>query len=319
LKSDSPGDFDLRHPFKRKGGVEDLDGQWPLTNHSGWGALKTMEDCYDIWATMGDTEGEINLYAADGTRIVGYVHNHQASGDHLTQVWSTEAVDGYKVGAVRVVHGPKPLAEKKDQEVLKGLEWAHYALCEVSLAGKGPFAIQAFFHHPQTKGIILPPHMDQASDSLNIPVGMAVDSVRLWVFGTWFIACATHADVKRCVESGGTTPPWSIYQMPADVGGYDPKAKAPLGLRDLAACDDETLTAIFQDKDGNRRIITATTRFAPGKPIILEGGKTDPRGNVTPTHGWVMDKSVYAYRVHKQPIFCWSVIEKLAGMLKMTA
>jgi hypothetical protein len=106
------------------------------------------------------------------------------------------------------------------------------------------------------------------------------------------------------------------YEMPSEVGDYDPKEKAPMGLRDLSACDDGTLTAVFQDKDEERRIITATMRFERDQPIIQEGTKTDNLGNVTPTHGWVMDKSVWAYRVHKQPIFCWPMVEGLEKKLK---
>jgi hypothetical protein len=265
------------------------------------------------------------VYTATGDAIGGYIHNKKDSHEHFIGVWRTEPVAGYKLGAVRVVHWPKPFAEA-DRATLASVEWAHYGLCEVSVAARGPFEIQALYHLNggalAKKGLILPPKvfpdlpLPQQHDWRNYPVGIAVDSVRLWVFGTSFLACVTHADVKRCLEREENLPPWSTYLMPADIAGYDPKEKAYMGLCDLSACDDGTLAAVFQDKGGARRIITATTRFEPNQSIIQPGKGSDGLGNDTPTHGWVMDKTAWAYRVHKQPIFCWSTVEGLEAILK---
>jgi hypothetical protein len=88
-----------------------------------------------------------------------------------------------------------------------------------------------------------------------------------------------------------------------------------MGLLDLSACDDGTLTAVFEDKDVSGRIFTTTPRFKAGK-LIIEGKVVDENG-VERAHGWVRDPDggTYARRVHKLPIFCWPMIEGLKNAL----
>jgi hypothetical protein len=314
-------DFALENRFTKKSRTEDMDGQWPLDRHSPWATLGDIGDIYDIWAIPGtDSPGEIYVYTADGEKIQGYVHN-KGQGEHLAK--SAWHIDAYKVVAVRVVT-PKTFPGE-DPKVLANVNLAVYGLCEVSARDYGrysPFAIPAFF--PTVKGNILPPSIFPNPPSppglvyydwRNYPVGIAVDSIRLWVYGTSFIACATHTAVKQCIEKQESSLAWMTYPIPPEVGGYDPRKRVSMGLCDLSACDDGTLTAVFEDKDGIPRIITASTRFEPNQ-IIEEGQERDLRGNNVKTHGWVMDREAVAIRVQKQPIFCWPLIEGLENSLK---
>ena len=78
-----------------------------------------------------------------------------------------------------------------------------------------------------------------------------MDSLRFWIFSKFFIACASHTNVKEHLEKNKeATPDWmDIRRIPADVLGYNPKERVSMGLLDLSACDDGTLTAVFEDKD----------------------------------------------------------------------
>jgi len=273
----------ISEPFTPKSRAEYMDGQWPLDRHSAWTTLSELKDIWDIWAIPGNSPGEINVYTADGDRIHGYVYNHKKER-HLVHWWSTDTADGYKVGAVRVVDKPRTLPGQ-DPKILGNVQWAMYGLCEVSdgksvIGEKGDhFEIQCFFGPDQGKRNIISPSWE--NDARKYPVGIAVDSVRLWVFGTWYIVCATHAEVKQCIQDKKTSPPWRSYPMSPDIGGYDPRSQVFQGLRDLSACDDGTLTAVFEDKDRARRIITATTRFEKENQII-EGEETNPSSLIGP-------------------------------------
>jgi hypothetical protein len=198
---------------------------------------------------------------------------------------------------------------------------------EKSPFSSNPFKIWAFFLTPEREArrdfregntvdgtILLPYH--QSREMRDFPQGIAVDSVRIWVFNTTWIACATHTNVKEHLEKKQQTPDWTLYDIPEKGLGK---------LFDLSACDDGTLTAIIRDiregsplPPGRGRIFTATPRFEKGK-IIIEREAHNPKfGTISTTHGWVReshDRTV-ALRVHKLPIFCWSAIERLEKELK---
>jgi hypothetical protein len=69
-------------------------------------------------------------------------------------------------------------------------------------------------------------------------------------------------------------------------------------------------------QDGRGRIFTATPRFE-GNKLIIDGKDVDNRDHEAKTHGWIKDpeKGTHARRVHKLPIFCWSIVEGLEDML----
>ena len=207
------------------------------------------------------------------------------------------------------------------QEVPSTIE-AVYGLC-------GPesedhyFKIWAFFlgDAPVNDAISPPtPFPFVQEDFRTWPIGIAVDKLRIWVFSNFFIACVTHTAVKQHLEKKTSSLDWTIYRIPKEVLGYDPSEYISRGLVDLAACDDGTLTAVFEDKGGLGRIYTATPRFE-GKELIIERTVVGDRGNETKIHGWVREPSntIVAKRVHKLPIFCWPTIEALEKVLQPKA
>jgi len=230
---------------------------------------------------------------------------------------------------VRAVR-PKALPEEKNDGIEACTE-AVYALCENEMASdKYPSKIWAYFVSPKlvdgkasVEGAILPP--DFTSGQKNIfghtptqvrPIGIAVDKLRFWIFFSHAIACVTHTAVTRCLKEKKSQPNWTVYKIPGELS-------APSGFKgliDLAACDDGTLTAVFEDKGGLGRIYTATPQFQ-GNQLIIEGIKIDKRNHETRTHGWVKESSdkIVARRVHKLPIFCWPAIEGLEKLVKLKA
>jgi hypothetical protein len=174
-----------------------------------------------------------------------------------------------------------------------------------------------------------------------------VDSLRVWAFGTSWIACVTHEAVKQSLEvESPTHVDWTVYNIPKELLGYDPVQYVASGLYDLSACDDGSLTAIMEHKRPTaimpaafmggtigaiaqivedlrvlpveRRIFTAATQFGKGLPIIKPGENLiRGTGAYIPTHGWRQDpqESTDAHRVHKLPIFCWPMIEALESTL----
>lgn len=309
--------------FIKKNRAYDLDGPWPLDSYSGWQTLTELSNCYDIWAIAGRTAGEIDLYTANGDRIDRYIHN-KGGKQHLAHDWNTQRVDGYKVVIVRAVNQPRPLVGD-DMKVLSDVDCAVYGLCQVRdgksvIKATDKFEIQADFS--SCKGNILLPALDDGpQDWRNYPRGMAVDSLRLWVFGSGFIACVTHAAVKRCVEAKQSRPAWMTYTMPSEVADYDPRQRVYHGLRDLSPCDDGTLTIVFKDRPGRTAgdpglIFTATARFTKDTFTIVPREVKDNRGNTTEIPGWIRMAGVEAYRVHKQPIFCWPTLEALSDLLQ---
>lgn len=260
------------------------------------------------------------MYTATGDDIRRYTE--KGGDEHIKLNRTNPTAPSFKAGAVRAVR-PKTLAGE-DKKVLEDYTEVVYELCEDGNNTKDyPFKLWAFFMSPgkpTVDGTILPFRPLDPKDWRNFPVGIAVDSLRFWVFSKFFIACASHTNVKQHLEKNKeATPDWMVYNIPSDLLSYDPSNRVSMGLLDLSACDDGTLTAVFEDEDsdGWGRIFTATPRFEGGK-LIIEGTERDDRDHETKTHGWVKDPdtSTYARRVHKLPIFCWPMIEGLENALK---
>ena len=308
------------HPFSKKTMAYDKDGHWPLASGK-WNHLTPIEkdgEAYDIWAIPGSSPGEIDVYTATGGDVRRYTE--KGGDEHIKLTRRNPVAAGYKVGAVRAAR-PKTLPEE-NKKALEDYTEVVYELCEDGNDTKDyPFKIWAFFmsgNKGPLDGAILPPRPLDPKDWRNYPVGIAVDSLRFWIFSKFFIACASHTNVKEHLEKNKeATPDWMVYEIPADVLGYNPKERVSMGLLDLSACDDGTLTAVFEDKDGWGRIFTATPRFEGGK-LIIDGKDVDDRDHETKTHGWSKDPNpgTYARRVHKLPILCWPILEELANALK---
>jgi hypothetical protein len=305
----------LESPFSKKTLTYDMNGQWngkrllsSKSEDSQWEKLD-LGETYDIWAIPGTSPGEISVYTSTGKTIKDYVVK-----DGVKNVRDFDAFEEHTVGSIRAVR-TKTQARPGETD----LNWnlAVYGLCDASSQ------IVVFSPPPKLKGRIwTPPFFDRIAkfDWWKYPVGITVDNVRLWAFGTSWIACVTHEAVNQCLREPRTSPnqaDWKVYDIPEDLLGYDPRKYVSRGLCDLSACDDGSLTAAMQDKDGNRRIFTAATQFVEGLPIIKPGQKLNMRtGDRTPTHGWQQDpQDARARRVHKLPISCWPMIEGLESAL----
>jgi hypothetical protein len=315
--------------FSKKSAAYDLDGHWPVAPED-WSHLAPLEvdGVYDIWAIPGNEPGEISVYTATGDSVRLYTEN--GDDEHIKLIRTNPTRTSYKAGAVRAVR-PKSLSED-GETVLKDCTEAVYELCKVEDDKTDyPFQIWAFLMSAKgapVDGAILPPRPLHPKDWRNFPIGISVDSKRLWVFSKFFIACASHTNIKQHLEKKELTPDWMIYYIPKELLDYDPKEQVSMGLVDLSACDDGTLTAVFEAKEklgdiGNiivGRIFTATPKFDGGK-LTIEGQKTDKWDKIKVTHGWAKDPDpgTYAHRVHKLPIFCWPLIEGLENALKPTA
>jgi hypothetical protein len=344
------GDYvnaDPNKPFWRNNRTYSLCGRWPLDGNDGWKQVKDQKGdltgCYDIFAIPGDKKDEIYAYSANGDRTIGYVHDHtdhDKAGDRLaiTRVWEdTSWPAGYLLGAIKVVGKPKPFPDE-DAAVLKDVGWIQYVGCEVP-AGRSTLAdaaikntahveLYAKFHGTGTN---VWGHSFMAP--WNDYVGFAVDSQYLWVFRSGEIACASHWSIKRCVDAQALRPAWMTYAIPESVGGYTPAGRSLGGLVDLWPSDDGTLTAAFS------RVAEFPSGIVPGlipvrglKPAIYTmtpeidrtkrtltmkaGSKAGPGGFDVPTHGWTTDDGATAFKVVKQPIFCWRLMSALLTSLE---
>ena len=128
--------------------------------------------------------------------------------------------------------------------------------------------------------------------------------------------------------------------IPTSVGGYNPVDTPLTGLLDLSPCDDGTLTAVFSNYPTGPRFQFAAGTYpwlAPwprwgyiytvtpeidrkaGTLRMKAGSEEGPGGFPIETDGWDTDETARAHRVHKQPIFCWTIIEGLIAALQSNA
>ncbi len=165
-------------------------------------------------------------------------------------------------------------------------------------------------------------------------VGIGTDSRYFWVYRSGEIACATHTEVINHASHKNAIACMK-YKIPENAGlsTYDPsqpriveRRQRPTGLVDLSPCDDGTLTAVFMDKDrygvgkGGPIYTMAPVIDRKNRTLRITGLKGDLGGHTVRTSGWGTDKSMYAYRVIKEPITCWPLIDGLRETLssKMT-
>ncbi len=298
----------LLHPFTKKTAAYNMSGEWPVRGN--WDKINDwdIEELYDICAIPGPSPGEINVYTArtNDYNIRGYTK--KGSILHV-KTTTSYGLPGYTAGAVRAIR----TRMTKPEVVPENWNVVIYGLCEHDdVSGHYPFEIQVSFSSGPWSRPVMPPRPfpePAGRDWRNFPVGIAVDTDRLWVFGTSFIACATHAAVDKSIrekpEKG--TPAevdWALYTMPSLLG-YDPSKRVYMGLRDLCACDDGTLTAVIEeDQTRYGRIFTAAPQFEGGK-LVIKDWIRDPDGGTN------------ALRVHKLPIFCWPIFEGLANALNV--
>jgi hypothetical protein len=295
-------------------------GNWPLQANTGWHEVAALKDCYDVYATPGATDGQIYVYTADGAQIKRYVQGG-AGGIDLTHSADAQfpTYRGYAPDTVTAVLRPlmaaiadSQLSPSSRRALLENEEWVVYG---GGVDPSGHRYMQGYFA-TGLQSSFAPPFG-------NDTVGMKVDSTHLWVFSRAAIACATHASVKVCItniretpaNAGAYRPDWAFYQVPAELRGTGP-SDIPGGLREIAPCDDGSLLAVFVT-DRAQHVFQATPRIDRSiKSIVIEGAKTDNYGRTVRTNGWNRWNDTQANRLHKQPIFCWSLIDGLATVLQ---
>ena len=349
LEVGDTGSLDPNKPFWRNKGTYSLCGRWPLDSNEGWRQVKDqhgdLTGCYDIVAIPGADADQIYVYTANGNTTRGYIHGREdhASGDRLVikRVWEDSTFPpGYNLGAIRIVGRPEPFPDE-DASVFKDVTWIQYVGCEVpagrsylsdqTIKQSAHLEIYAKFH-----GLSGAKAMASFLAPWNDYVGIGVDSKYLWVFRSGEIACATHWSVKRCVDSKGLRPAWMTYAIPESVRNYKPVGKAMGGLVDLSPCEDGTLTAAFSRLgDFPNNIVTVPLVFVAlrglnpaiytitpeidrkkGTLTMKAGSKQGAGGFDVPTHGWMTDDTATAFKVQKQPIFCWQLISALISSLE---
>ena len=183
------------------------------------------------------------------------------------------------MGAVRAVR-TKTIPDE-DKKALENWNVAIYGLCEhVNVSDGLSFQNMGLFLPQKIRGLssgtILPPRpfdphglaelpgRDSGGQCPPLGIRHVLHRVRL---ARQREEASTRKTRKRDAGGGGL----GIYTtIPSDVLGYDPSERVYMGLLDLSACDDGTLTAVFEDKDGWGRIFTATPQFEGGK-LIIEG------------------------------------------------
>ena len=352
LEAGDVGSLDLNKPFWRNNRTYSLCGRWPLDSNDGWRQVKDqhgdLTGCYDIFAIPGADADQIYVYTANGNTTRGYIHSredHKASGDRLVmkRVWEDSTFPpGYNLGAIRIVGRFEPFPDE-DASVFKDVAWIQYVGCEVP-AGRSYLSDQNIKQsaHVEIYAKFHGLHEAKAMASFLAPwndyVGIGVDSKYLWVYRSGEIACATHWSVKRCVDSKGLRPAWMTYTIPESVRNYNPVGKTRGGLVDLSPCEDGTLTAAFNRT--HREIPTGINAIAGAFTVALRGwdpaiytitpeidrkkgtltmkagSKQGPGGFDVPTHGWLTDDTATAFKVQKQPIFCWQLISALISSLE---
>jgi hypothetical protein len=324
-------EFDDRrnHPFDKQGRRRyGMSGNWELSKHSDWKPVVERTEgnlAYDIWATPGDLEGQIYLYSASGNRIDHTGATVTPSGfDYNYGFTWNDMPNGYKVGRVRSPSRLSPPFHDEDPAALKDVSKVIYGLCEVS-AGKSDIVvtngwknadhmeIRAYYYNKSRQLVItngtsfLAPWRDIR--------GIGVDSRYLWVFRVAEIACATHTSVKECLDNKDNNlaaPSWNTYKIPARTI-IDPKdGKVYDGLLDLAPCDDGTLTAAVGLWYG---------------PVYTMAPRIDRKARSIEIDKWLPFDDVLknpngaskAFRVHKQPVGGWSIVEGLMEALEKTS
>jgi hypothetical protein len=300
-----------------------LFGNWPLQANTGWQEVPALANCYDIYATPGAKDGEIDVYTADGTQINRYVQGG-THGIGLTLSADVQFTThrGYTADSVAAVRRPlmaaveaSKLSPSSRRVLSQDEEWVVYG------GGIDPLGhryIKAYFATGLQATFAAP-----AGDDT---VGMKVDRTHLWAFSKTAIACATHASVKVCISDIRDTPAnatayapdWAFYQVPPPLRGIGP-SDIPGGLREIAPCDDGSLMAVFVT-DRSQHVYQATPRIDHRiKGIVIGGSKLDNYGRAVATNGWSRVDDAQGNRLHKQPIFCWTLLDGLAGVLNKPA
>jgi hypothetical protein len=264
-----------------------------------------LEECHDIFALPADTRypGGIFFYTANGNEIRGYIQDKDGK---VSFAWSYPVAGGRKVGSIRVVDRLRgfpddPENPKRNPGVLKDIAWVIYGGCEVL----GGLDILVRFAHKNgmDEGYVRAPWPNFR--------GIGVDRGYLWVYGAADIACATHTSIRKALKEHGI-PSWMAYKgfPPGVVEKLSLDGNRLNGLVDLSPCDDGTLVAAFVEGNWNHngqnelKLFMLTPRIDRKKKTLALQAADFVR---IPGEG---------FRVRKQPLFCWSLLEETTATLE---
>lgn len=317
----SPSDhcyYDKNHPFKPNKRTYWVSGESPPPA-SPWPELKSndsshpLEECYDIFALPADTRypGGIFFYTANGNEIRGYIQDKDGK---VSFAWSYPVAGGRKVGSIRVVDNLRGFPDDPDENpttagpgVLKDIAWVMYGGCEVP----GGLDILVRFAHKKDgvdEGYVRAPWPNFR--------GIGVDRGYLWVYRAGDIACATHTSIRKALKEN-RAPSWMAYKgFPKDVvEKLNLDENRLSGLVDLSPCDDGTLFAAFVDGIWNNELPENKLKLFMLTPRVDRQKRT----LALQAADFVLIPGE-GFRVRKQPLFCWSLLEKLTATLeKQTA
>ncbi len=183
-----------------------------------------------------------------------------------------------------------------------------YAGCEAHL--NSPNGMDILVQYWESKGEVKERYIKSPWRNFR---GIGVDQGYLWVYRAGVVACATHTGIRKASQENRPIP-WMISDVPYGIwmGFGDDQLKLS-GLLDLSPCDDGTIfvallngewgTNAFQKNDFHLLMMTPRIN-RPTRSMYL-GEKTD----VVPVSGT-------GFRVQKQPLFCWSMLQKQIEVLK---
>jgi hypothetical protein len=300
-------DYNKNHPFKPNKRTYGKSGEWPPPQ-SPWPQLMSndsshpLEQCYDICALPADERypGGSFFYTANGNEIRGYIQDKDGK---VTFAWFHPVPVGCKVGSVRVMDHLRGFPDDLDENpkgnpaVLKDIAWVMYGGCEWS-GGMQIFVRLVHKDLSADEGYVVAPWSNFR--------GIGVDRGYLWVYRAGDIACATHTSIRKALKEH-RAPSWMAYKVPNDVVERLSLDENRLnGLLDLSPCDDGTLLAAFVERNWNNSL----NKF---KLVMFTTHIDRQKRNLTADFVRMPGEG---FRVWKQPLFCWSLVEETTSTLK---
>jgi hypothetical protein len=303
--------YDKNHFFKPNRRAYGVKGASPPPA-SPWPQLVSsdpshpLEGSYDIFALPADgrfPEG-IFFYTANGNEVRGYI---QEANGKVSFAWSHPVAGGRKAGSIRVVADLRGFPDDPDEnpkttagpKVLEDVAWVIYAGCEVR---SGLDILVRFAHKSEGEA-----EAYVAAPWPNFR-GIGVDRGYLWVYRAGDIACATHTSIRKALKEH-RQPSWMTYKgFPEEVvKNLSLDEKWLTGLVDLCPCDDGTLVAAFVEGNWNYNSRNELKLF------MLTPSIDRQKKQLAFTYASIPGEG---FRVWKQPLFCWSLLEETMATLE---
>ena len=233
----------------------------------------------DIWAEPGDKSNTIWVYTAKGKDIQGAEINVDKAMEKASMTNGYRQTLKANVKSVRVLRNPQAFLEDPDNT--PGIMTGVDYCVYGGLARENS---EIYVDIGSGKSGYVPSPWGGYD-------GLGVDQHYVWVFGSGGFACATHASIVRCLQEKKGKPRWMEH--------WPEKPKAG-GLVDMCPCDDGTLVVSIRNE-----LFTVVYQTDLKKETI------DAK--------WTKIEVSTGVRVHKLPMFGWSLFESLPVALKELA